>query len=191
MKKIFFLILIIISSISIFPQYYRIGGVLNILVKNKNYDYQMGPSFVVDYTFEKIPISIAAITRMQIGGFSGQSEYYPGKNIIVYSFGATVNYYPIKWVVEPYIGAALFYNANQLGEGPTYANNISPEFTIGLKFSAMSNVNFICEITKTINKPEHEVEVYSPVTYQKTGEKRAIVYDLDSLFLRLGLMFRL
>jgi hypothetical protein len=170
MKNKFTLIFIFIVSISVFPQYFRAGLSANFLMKNKNLSYQVGPSLIADYTFEKVPFTISANLRFYLAEFNDESKSFSGRSMGMTSIGASISYYPIRWAIEPYIGTGFFYNAHQIDEGP-YINNFSMEVTGGLKFSANSRINFISEISQSFDKPQN--------------------FDFNSLFLKLGLLFRI
>lgn len=198
MKKIS-LIFIFLSGF-IYSQNYNLGFTGDILTGNKYINYQVGPALAAEYLFKDLPISVRANARFYIGeltsdGFSADYTY----NDI--SIGPSVNFYPIVWNIEPYIGAGVYYNSNNftkngnqsllhdgtLGLVGNVENNISFEISAGVKFSAKSPINFIVEVTQTFNQPADHIimDGYS----DKILSKKKL--DFDSLILKLGLLFRI
>lgn len=190
MKKLLLIsIITIISNTCINSQTFRLGMTADFLVENKYLKYEFGPALVGDYSFENIPISIQGKTRFYLSELSEENNFSAGYTYSVLSFGVSINYYPIDWAIEPYLGLGFFYNINELHMSGNISpgiggdinlpgkleNNFSAEVTGGIKFSAKTPINFIVEVTRTSNKPNHE-----------NGQ-----FDFDSLFLKLGLLFQI
>ncbi len=195
MKKSLLTIIILASTISIYSQSYRLGIGLDILTGNKYIDWQVGPSLVLKYSFEDIPVSVQGSTRFYLAQINSRylSNEYTSTDL---SLGISINYYPIRWAIEPFIGAGLFYNSNSItvsGTPGSFApiitypgdikNNISEEITLGIDFSARSPINFVVEVTQTFNKPGKIIT--------KDGAKiiKSENLNFNSLFLKLGVSF--
>ena len=168
MKKILLFILLLMVNEWIYSQTFKLGILGHFLTGNKYLDYKIGPALVLDYNFKNVPLSVQGNTRFYLGKLSNENIFSTGFTYNVYSIGSQINYYPITWTIEPYIGVGIFYNFNNIQESGTPAplsdgtiyspshikNNFSGEITGGIKFSAHINVNFIIEVSQTFNKPE-------------------------------------
>lgn len=190
MKKLLLIsIIAIISNTCINSQSFRLGMTADFLVENKYLNYEFGPAFVLDFSFKNIPVSIQGKTRFYFSELSEENGFSAEFTYSVMAFGASINYYPIDWAIEPYIGLGVFYNINDtrilgnvhasLGGNRSLPvkieNNFSAEVIGGIKFSANTPINFIVEVTRTFNKPNH-------------GNSQ---FNFDSLFLKLGLLFQI
>ena len=205
MKKTATVILILMSFISIYSQSLRLGIKTNFLTGNKYLKYEAGPALSADYFFQDLPVAVNICTRFYLAELSPENNLSTGYTLGVWGIGITTYYYPVQWAIEPYIGAGVFYNSNDLqSEGigsaniyGSYAfagylhNNISGEITLGINFSADTPINFIAEVTRTFNKPGYELNTLKPTgsSYSKTVQKEK--FDFNSLFLNIGLAFKL
>lgn len=203
MKKTI-LILILLSSLS-FSQTSGIGFTADFLTSNQNLSYQVGPSLMYDYSISSIPVTLRGSIRYYLG------EVTPGKYSIGYTYtnfsvGASLNYYPIKYDIEPYLGAGIYYTSNGfIGEGNRNGpysegdgltshlignvnNNAVFELTLGLKFAANTSINFITEVTQTFNHPA-DVIVFNDTPYWHEVSRSSL--NFNSLILKLGLLFQL
>ncbi len=200
MKRIFiFVAIIIVNNICILSQPMRIGVSGNFLIGNKYYDYQFGPSLIAEYSFEKIPISIRASTSIYFSELS--SNYLPGYDNNVFRIGALVNYFPIDWAIEPFIGLGIFYNFNSIKAGgmpatingstqyiENFDNDFSLELSAGIKFSAKTPFNFIVEIAQDFSKSR---ELITFNTFNKAITDKKEIDIFNSLFVRFGLLFQI
>lgn len=202
MKNIFLLFLII-NSIT-YCQNIKAGSELNILTGNKNLSYLIGINLIGQYSFDELPLSLQANIRLNpFSEISNDNKYIGSFSYINYNFGLSIHYYPINWAIEPYIGLGAFYNLNDISQsgmprtinGKTVLlndvkNNLSLEIIGGIKFAANSSINFIVEVDYSLSKPEYELFLYST----NWSEENAIInekLDLNSIFLKIGLMFKL
>ena len=190
MLKYLICIIVIISSPICHSQYFRLGGGINFLMQSDYFNYQIGPSIICDYTFDKIPCSVALNIRGCLGEFDF-GKHHLGKYYTMLSYGTCFNYYPVKWVIEPYIGVGAFFNSHSISEGIGNMNNFSGECTLGFKLSAKTANNFFLEITKSYSKPSHEYEVYDPITFKSTYKTANKEYNFNSLYIKVGVMFKL
>jgi hypothetical protein len=205
MKKLVFTIMFLISSIYLHSQPYRLGINANILTGNEYLNYEIGPSVSLDYRFKHIPFSITGNAIFTLSELSNKNNLSTGFTRTVFSLGIKVNYYPVTWVIEPYIGLGAFYNFNNINSSGTLSpssdgiirapnnlkNNLSSEITGGLNFSANSSINFIFEIANTFNKPSYDLK-----TIDTKGEKYITTFsketfDFNSIFIKLGLYFKI
>ncbi len=199
MKKKFFITILLLGNICLFPQSLRIGVGGNFLISNKYYDYQFGPSFLAEYSFEKIPFSIKASTGIYFSELS--NEYLPGYVNYPFNFGISINYFPINWAIEPYVGIGAFYYSNSLKAGGMPAtingniqgidnsdNNFSLEVIGGIKFSAKTPVNFIVEISQDFSKSRDLIS-YNPLTRVVIDKKKINIFN--SMTVRFGLLFQI
>lgn len=199
MKALYLILIFMLGCSVINSQSMRFGIAGNFLVSNKYYTYQFGPSALAEYSFKDIPISINGSIRVYISELS--KNHLPGYNNNILSIGTSINYYPLKWSIMPFIGIGVSYNSNSLKPGgmPAFVNgnilsvrnadeNISFELTGGIKFSAASPVNFIVEVTQTFSK-SGEIIITNNIT-QKIEDKKEINI-FNSLFLKLGILFQI
>jgi len=199
MKKT--LLLFVFLVFSAYPQQFGIGFTGDFLTGNTNISYQIGPTAFLNYKFDALPISLRADTRFYYGNLNseGFSADYTYTDL---SLGASVNYYPITWHIEPYFSAGMFYNANYfskngnqtpLSDGYLHLldnarNSISFELTAGLKFATETPINFLVEVTQTFNTPVDYVLSEGEPSYKII--KRTNL-NFNSLILKLGLLFRI
>ena len=182
----------LVANTIIYCQDIRLGGGIDILLSNKYLDYEYGLNLFLKYPFHNVPLSIQGGIRFSISTAGSYSRTN-------FNFGISTHYYPVDWDISPYIGLGAYYNSNNISlEGmPGYLdyrgvtlkrveNNISGELISGVKFSTDSPTNFYIELDYTINKPEYTL------VYIDTGEEaKKDKFNFNSLFLRLGLHFRL
>jgi hypothetical protein len=195
MKTLFFSVIFFLINTSVSAQFLRLGVEGNFLTGNKYYSYQFGPALLAEYSFENLPISITGSVRVHISELN--DEYLAGYNNNIIGYGLSVNYYPIYWVIEPYIGVGVFYNSNTLEPGgmPNLINgvinadnNIAAELIGGIKFASRTPINFFIEITQTFSKSAQLVtaEELSNVIIERKDIKL-----FNSLFLSIGLLFKI
>lgn len=204
MKKLIIIISILgiqffFNNSRTYAQELKLGATLDFLTGNKYIDWEVGPTLIIGYKFQKLPLSVRGVTRFYLSQINGR-EFSAGYTFTSFNIGAAVNYYPIKWAIEPYVGVGIFYNSN----GVTQSGNTSPEYngtiralkieknfsteiTGGIKFSADSPINFIVEITQTFNNPGKLV--ISDFDSGQILKKEDI--NFNSIFLKLGLLFRI
>ncbi len=198
MKKLMFIIIFLTNGIYLYSQPFRLGIRADILTGNKYLSWEGGPSLTLDYSLKDISISLQGSTRLYLAELNS-SKFSAGFTYSDLSFGFSVNYYPIHWAIEPYIGLGIFYNINNLiqsgNSSPFYngtfiypsdvKNNFSEEITLGIDFSANTPINFIVEITHTFNIPG------KLITFDSINEKiiKEGKLNFNSLFLRIGLSF--
>ncbi len=202
MKKLI-LFLILLVSIA-YSQPLRLGIKADILTGNKYLNYEIGPDIELNYFLKKLPVSINACTRFYLGELSNENNFSFGHTLTVTSLGISLNYYPLTWPIEPYVGAGVFYNIiNLMSSGnPVFIdgttrgpinvkNSLSEEITLGLNFSANTPINFVVEVTKTFNQPEYTLYISDSRlgSYSNTYKKEHL--NFNSLFLKLGLYFKL
>ena len=198
MKK-FILILVLLLSSCIYTQTIKIGINGNFLAGNTYFNYQIGPSFSAEYSFEHIPLTITPAIRLYVSELS--DAFLPGFNNNVFGIGASLNYYPINWEIEPYLGAGVYYYSNSMKPGGMLSiingniqhlensnNNFSGEITGGIKFSAKNPINFIIEVTKTYSK---KAKLITSDFYSGSIISEKEINIFDSLFIRLGLLFNI
>lgn len=207
MKKIF-LFLILISAVS-YCQNIKAGSELNIVTGSKNLSSLVGINLFVQYDFIELPISFQGNIRLNpFSEISNENKYIGSYSYTNYNFGLSFNYYPINWAIEPYIGIGTFYNLNDLSQSGmprtinvktvllnNINNNLSLEIIGGIKFAANSPINFIVEVNYSFSNPEYELSLYSADWSEESAnytiENIQDKLDLNSLFLKLGLMFNL
>ena len=190
MFKYLIIIIVVLSSTVSNSQYFRMGGGINFLMQSEYFTYQIGPSIICDYTFKKIPCSVSLNIRGCMGEFDS-GKHRLGKFYTILSYGSCFNYYPVKWVIEPYIGLGAFFNSLSISEGVGNMNNFSGECTLGFKLSAKTKNNFFIEVTKSYSRPSYEYEVYDPVTFKNTNVTSTKEYNFNSLNIKVGVMFKL
>ncbi len=198
-------VIILLSNVCIFPQQLKLGVKADFLTGNKYINYQLGPAVALDYSLSQVPVSVQGTVRFSLGEFSSENHFSTGQTFTVFSAGLAVNYYPVTWAIEPYLGAGLFYNSNSIQSSVTPSpdfsgnmyfptalkNNISGELTLGIKFSANTPVNFITEITQTLNRPGYILKTLNNNNGIYSEIKKEEKLNLNSLFLKLGLLFNL
>jgi len=199
MKKILFVAILLLGNINLLPQSIRIGFSGNFLVSNKYYNYQFGPSLIAEYSFEKIPISIKATTGIYFSELN--NEYLPGYVNYPFNFGFSINYFPINWAIEPYVGIGAFYYSNSLKAGgmpkiinntvkhlDNTDNNFSLEITGGIKFSAKTPVNFIVEVSQDFSNSR---DLVTTDLKTQTIIERKKINIFNSMIVRIGLLFQI
>jgi len=198
MRSLLLIILTTIINISIYSQF-RLGVGGSILTGNKYYSYQVGPSIIAEYSLREIPISLSSSIGVHISELS--KDYLPGYNNTVFNLCASINYYPITWVIKPYLGLGVIYNSNSFETGGMPAvhegnivsltnvdNNISAELKGGFKFSADSPINFYIEVAQTFSNSAYLV------TYDVINDniiKKTEVSIFNSFFTKLGILFKI
>ena len=198
MKKLVLILVFLLSS-CIYTQTIKIGVSGNFLEGNKYYNYQFGPSFSAEYSFEHIPLTITPAIRLYVSELN--DAFLPGYNNNVFGIEASLNYYPINWEIEPYLGAGVYYYSNSMKPGGMISiingniqhvensnNNFSVEITGGIKFSAKSPINFIMEVTKTYSK---KANLITSDFYDGSIISEKEINIFNSLFIRLGLLFNI
>ncbi len=205
MKSILAIIIFLIGSIFLYSQNLRGGFTADFLTGNKNISFEAGPSIRLVYMFKYLPISITGSGRIYFSELSQENNFSTGISQNIYSIGASVNYYPVKLTIEPYFGLGAFYNFNTLHRDGTpfptsdgnirlpgsIRNNASLELTAGLIFSANTPVNFIVEITQIFSKPSYDLIIINTSDIHSASTTRAEVFNFNSLFFKIGFMFRI
>lgn len=144
MRKVCFW-LIIFNSV-FYSQQLKLGGTANFSVSNDSITYLFGPGLRFEYKFIDLPISVQGSTNYYIG------EIKDVGNITCAALGASLNYFPIKAFIEPYLAIGIFYNFYHTDDGPITHNNISGELKFGLNLSPKNKINIITEICYDINQ---------------------------------------
>ncbi len=204
MKKTI-LTIVLLASLS-FPQTSSIGFTGDFLTGNENLSYQAGPSLIFEYPVTKLPIAVRGNIKFYLG------EVTPGKYSIGYTYtnfsaGASLNYYPINYAIEPYLGVGIYYTSNGFigegnksgstsseGAGMTYHlienvnNSATYELTLGIKFAASTAINFITEVTQTFNHPADVIVFYDDPHWHEVSRSPL---NFNSLILKLGLLFQI
>ena len=199
MKKVLLLIIFLVYTINVNSQSFILGITGNFLTGNKYYSYQFGPALLAECSFESIPISIVGTVRGYISEL--RKDYLPGYNNNVFSIGASVNYFPINWAIEPYVGFGIFYNSNDIKTGGMRSsvngnylylenadNYFSGDISMGVKFSANTPINFIVEVARTFSKPVGLIKA-DMVTNEILSKDEIFLFN--SLFVKFGLLFQL
>jgi hypothetical protein len=203
MKKITSLV-ILLSSISL-AQSTGLGFTFDFLLHNKYLSRQAGAALIYEFPVTKLPLTIRANMKFYYGKVSSD-RFYAYYDYTNFSAGASLNYYPVEYIVKPYIGAGIYYTSNgfigrsdrSLPREPandgTYHlignvnNSADFEFTLGLMFAAGTSINVIAEITQTINHPADEI-IFIDETYRHEVSRSQL--NFNSLILKLGLLFRI
>ncbi len=168
-------------------------------------NYEFGPSLKLDYTPKDLPISITGTTRFYLAELSIENNFATGISHYLTSVGVSLNYYPVVFSIEPYVGLGIFYNFNTLQRdgtaSPSYnglirlpgtiKNNVSAEITGGIKFSANTPINFIVEVTQTFNKPSYNLEVTKTGVIYTTYPTQNENFNFNSLFVKVGMLFKI
>jgi hypothetical protein len=200
MKKLIIVFIFIVSCTSVYSQQYRLGLRADFLTGNEYINWQAGPSLVLKYSLTNLPLSIQGSTRFYLAEMNG-SKLSSGYTYTDFSFGVSVNYYPIHWAIEPYAGFGIFYNSNNFSKDGMYSlfnnkyviypdkikNNISEEVTLGIDFSAESPINFIVEVVQTFNSPGKIITR----NLSNNDVLKEENLNLNSLFIKIGLSFRI
>ena len=199
MKRISLVIIFLFATTLIFCQDIKFGGGINILAHNKYLDYEYGLNLFLKYPFPALPFSIQGDIRFSISELSTKNKHLGGYSRTDFNFGISTHYYPFNWNIAPYIGLGAYYNINNISQSgmPSFLdnkavtlkrveNNIASEIISGVKFSAHSPTNFYIELDYTFNKPE-----YILVYIDNGEEAKKDKFNFNSLFLRLGLLFKL
>lgn len=197
MKKKFVFFLILIGNLSfLLAQPLSFGVKGDILIQNKNMDYEFGSRLVLDYQFENLPFSLSSNLGFRYAELSPEINLSTGYTKTTSSLGVVFYYYPIKWDIEPYIGLGLFYNANNISKSGTgddvyvaekIKNNIAYTINGGIKFSASSSIHFITEVIYSINNPDYTMKETND--FDGTYVEYNAEFDFKALYLSLGLMF--
>ncbi len=205
MKRFLGLILFLICSMPIYSQSSRLGINLDILTGNEYLTYEIGPSLVFDYHFANTPFAISGKTSFHLSEFSNGNNFSTGYTRTVFNVGAIINYYPISGAIEPYLGLGVFYNSNNISKSGTPSmsgpgimlspsnikNNFSEEINFGINFSANSPINFVVEVSQTFNKPDYHLNITEMKDVSYYTVTRDETFNFNSLFLRLGLYFKI
>ncbi len=204
MKKII-LSIVLLSSLT-FSQSSSIGFTGDFLTGNENLSYQVGPTLIYEFPLAKLPLAIRGNLKFHLG------EVTPGKYSVGYTYtnfsaGVSINYFPIQYAVQPYLGAGIYYTSNGFiaegnksgntgseGAGLTYHlienvnNSATYELTFGIKFAASSAINFITEITQAYNHPGDVVVYYDDPYWHEVSRSQL---SFNSLIIKLGLLFQI
>ena len=205
MKSLITVIIFSIGNIFLYSQNLRGGFTADFLTGNKYISFEAGPSLRLDYKFKGLPISLTGITRLYLSELSQENNFSTGISQNIYSIGASVNYYPIKFTIEPYFGLGVFYNFNSLHRDGTpfptsdgnirlpgnIRNNASVELTAGFIFSANTPINFIVELTQMFSRPSYDLVIINMSDIHSASITRTEVFNFNSLFFKIGLLFRI
>jgi hypothetical protein len=199
MNKIIFLI-IFLASFTTYSQSFRLGAAGNLLAGNKYYNYSAGPSLLAEYGFKKVPLTINASVRFSLIS-EMNDKYLPGYSNNSIGIGASINYLPFSWKIQPYLGLGVYYYSNDISQGGNAAfvdgyvnylrneeSNVSAEFTGGIKLSADTPINFLIEITQTISKSAELISA-DPVDLKIIKKTNIAVFN--SLLIRFGILFKI
>lgn len=173
------------------------------MLGNENLSIEIGSSINFEYLLNAIPISINGCARLHYSELNDNTHKFSwGYSYTVYSIGAVIKYYPIRWDIDPYIGYGLFYNFNNSNASgmPTIfstgylissniiEHNFSTELNAGLILTAKTPVNLFFEVTQTFNKPEYDL-ILLDSDYNKTTRKEE--FNFNALIIKLGVRFGL
>ena len=190
---IFFLFL---NGILISAQNFRASITADFAISSEQTTYQFGPSLMLEYDFDKIPIVIRTDANFSIAEIKGV-EYFSSAPYNHSEYGISVLYKPIDWPIEPYLGVSALYNWNsvrQVGNWSYYSgnnhgylikmhDNISFGFIAGLVLSANTPVNVILELMQIINQPKYDIAI------NDVPEARR--FNFNSVIIRAGVRFKL
>jgi hypothetical protein len=199
MKNKYFVMMFLVASSVIYCQNFKFGGGINVLTLNKYLDYEYGLNLFLKYPFPTVPLSIQGDIRFSISALSTKNKYLGGYSRTDFNFGISMHYYPFSWSIAPYIGLGAYYNSNNISQSGMSGfldtrsvtlkraeNNFSSEVISGVNFSTDTPTNFYIELDYTLNKPEYVL------VYIDNGEEaKKDKFNFNSLFLRLGLHFKL
>ena len=185
MTKVLISIVFFTNFIFINSQTLRLGISGDFLVGNKYLDYQIGPTFRIEYSPIDIPFSLSGSTRFYLAQLSDENKNISGETYTVFSLGVGINYIPINWDIKPFLGFGVLYNANEI-IGFKNFNNFSTEMTVGLILSAKTTINFIVEVTQTFNKPNYDLIMIDSDGNKTTKNEE---FNFNSMFLKLGIRF--
>jgi hypothetical protein len=201
MKRIIIVAIIAILCNSLMmAQNLKLGGSADILLGGKNISYMFGPSTILEYRFQNLPFSVLGNTHFYLSELSNEEKYLSNFTYTTFGLGASVNYYPFSWAIEPYLGFGVMFNTNNISQ-PGNAhfidgkeislrkvdNNISADIKFGLLLSANSPINVIFESSYRINKPESEIALISYPNEEIIKNN----LDFNSVFFKIGLVFKL
>ena len=200
MKRIIFLLFILIITSASFPQVIKLGGTIDILTGGKNISYMLGPNLLFEYSFKQLPISITGSTHFYLSELSNENKYLSNFTYKTFGLGISIKYYPITWAIEPYFGFGSTFNTKIINQ-PENAqfidnkqillrevkNNISAEFILGLLLSVNTPINVIIESVYKINKPNSKIALISYPNEELIEQ----TLDFNSLFLKIGLVVKI
>lgn len=203
MVKLIVLIIFLTNFICIYAQSLKLGGSFDLMLGNENLSIEIGPAINIEYLLDAIPVSINGCARLHYSELNDNTYKFSWDySYTVYSIGAIIKYYPIRWDIEPYIGCGLFYNFNNSNtlEMPTLLNgylvspnidenNFSTEISGGIVLSAKSPVNFIFEVTQTFNEPQYDLIRGDYEGKLISSEKKT--FNFNSFLIKLGVRFGL
>jgi hypothetical protein len=202
MKRII-LMVILLNFVNISPQNFKLGGSFDFMLGNENLSIEIGPAINLEYLLDAIPISISGCARIHYSELNDETHKFSwGYSYIIYSVGAIIKYYPIRWDIEPYIGYGVFYNftnsnASEMASFTSIGyligsnivkHNFSSEITGGLILTAKTPVNLFFEVTKSFNKPEYDL-ILLDSDNNKTARKEQ--FNFSALLIKLGIRFGL
>lgn len=199
MKKIF--AIFYLFAILINAQDFKLGFTADFLTGSKYLNYQVGPTIIADYSFKYLPLSLRMNAKFYLAevtseGFTADHTYTS------FSIGPSINFYPITWAIEPYVGAGLYYTSNSITQNGNEYNNLTDftlrsignvrntvtfDLTAGIKFAAYTPINFIVEVSQTFNNPADYI-IRDGYTYKILSREPL---KFNSLILKLGLIFRI
>ena len=201
MKKTF-LAFIIFIPYYISPQSFKIGTSFDLMLGNENLSIEIGPAINLEYLLYASQVSITGCARLHYSELNNNTfKFSWSYSYTVYSIGAIIKYYPIKWDIEPYLACGIFYNFidKNSSEMPTFINgyivstnivehNTSTEITGGLILSAKTPFNIIVEITQSFNKPAYDL-VQMDFNNKITTSKEK--FNFNALIIKMGIRFGL
>ncbi len=206
MKKVIFITIFLVCDLIMYPQTCSAGFSADFLTGNKYLDYEIGPSLKLDYKLKDLPFSITGTARLYLTGLSSENNFAARIYNNFYSIGVSLNYYPLAFSIEPYVGLGAFYNFNNLQRDGNATpssdgvirlpeglkNSVSAELTAGVKFSANTPINFIVEVTQTFNSPKYNLDIQYPYGASNGGIRtQAKTINFNSLLVKIGLMFKI
>ena len=198
MKKIFTIFLLFAALNN--AQDFKLGFTGDFLTGGRYLNYQVGPTIIADYSFKYLPLSLRMNAKFYLAEVTSEG-FSAGYTYTSFSLGPSINFYPITWAIEPYIGAAIYYTSNSFTQNGNQSpsvegtlssignvrNTVSYELTAGLKFAAKTPINFIVEVSQSFNNPADRI-ISNGYPYKILSSEQL---KFKSLTLKLGLIFRI
>jgi hypothetical protein len=202
MKTILLLMVLIISSID-FSQEFKLGFAGGVAIDSKHLNHQLGPSVIGDFTFKNIPIFIRAGAQYYLSELNNENNLSWSANNNFLNVGFSVNCYYRYNIIQPYVGAGVFYNFNNIEsagkpskeyDGALHGfsnveNNASLEITGGIKLLLKTDVDLLLELTQSFNSPEYDQSVFNVTTNQRTVRRAS--FNFDAILVKFGALFSL
>lgn len=172
------LLVISLTAVS-YSQTYSLGAGLNYAPTEISKGF--GISGVLEYR-TGIHYAYRLNLRAIVGSF--ENDYYPGMSYFLPGLDASFVYYPVKWPIEPYLGAgAGYFFPAATGPGGMYrttpegelaGSNIRSDYGLnalaGFKLSADTPVSLLLEFKYNYFRPKVTHEFSSPVHHFREGK---------------------